>query len=96
MKLLQDRERRDQWKAIASLAALLFAVALFVAPRAAAQTQSAARPAESPQTRQLHQALSLAERGDPQGAMNVVRGLLDQNPKFVPAIKLSASVMSSV
>ena len=93
MKLLQDRERRDQWKAIASLAALLFAVALFVAPRAAAQTQSAARPAESPQTRQLHQALSLAERGDPQGAMNVVRGLLDQNPKFVPAIKLKGMLL---
>ncbi len=59
----------------------------------AAQTQGAGRPAETPQMRQLHQALSLAEHGDSQGAMNIARGLLEQNPKFVPAIKLKGMLL---
>jgi len=43
--------------------------------------------------RQLHQALSLTQHGDAQGAMNLVRGLLEQNPKFVPAIKLEGMLL---
>jgi tetratricopeptide (TPR) repeat protein len=38
--------------------------------------------------RQLRQALRLAQQGDKQGAMALTLQLLQQNPKFVPAIKL--------
>ncbi len=93
MKLLGDRGRRDKRKANASVAALMLGAALFVAGGIAAQAQVAGRPAEPPQMRQLHQALSLAQHGDPQGAMNLVRSLLEQNPRFVPAIKLKGMLL---
>jgi len=55
--------------------------------------QSAQRPEEPGPTKQLHQALSLAEHGDKQGAMSIALQLLQQNPKFVPAIKLKAMLL---
>lgn len=42
---------------------------------------------------QLHQALSLAERGDRQGAMALDRKILEQNPRFAPAIKLTGMLL---
>jgi tetratricopeptide (TPR) repeat protein len=42
---------------------------------------------------QLHQALSLAEHGDKQGAMNLVARLLNQHPDFEPAIKLKGMLL---
>ena len=74
------------------LRAFLLSV-LFAAGVAAVTAQSGKPPAQSPLTRQLHQALSLAEHGDKQGAMNIVLGLLDQHPDFAPAIKLKAMLL---
>lgn len=93
MKLVRDRGRQSRWEAVATLAALLLVMTLFASVRIAVHAQTTSRPSESPQMRQLHQALSLAERGDGQGAMNLVRGLLEQNPKFVPAIKLKGMLL---
>jgi tetratricopeptide (TPR) repeat protein len=78
---------------VATLVALLLVTALFASGRIAVHAQSTGRPADSPQMRQLYQALSLAQHGDPQGAMNLVHGLLEQNPKFVPAIKLKGMLL---
>lgn len=43
--------------------------------------------------RQLHQALGLAQHGDPQGAMNLVLRLLELHPDFAPAIKLKGMLL---
>jgi len=56
------------------------------AQRIGVATQSSA--SESSPMQQLHQALRLAETGDPQGAMALTRQLLDRNPAFAPALKL--------
>ena len=55
--------------------------------------QQAGRTIESAQTRQLHEALSLDEHGDRQGAMNLVVRLLEQHPDFEPAIKLKGLLL---
>lgn len=93
MKLWRDQGQQEKRKAVALFAALLLVTALFVAAATAVQAQGAGRPAESPQMRQLHQALSLAQHGDRQGAMNLVRSLLEQNPRFVLAIKLKGMLL---
>jgi tetratricopeptide (TPR) repeat protein len=67
--------------------------ALLTAGCIALQAQTAAHPADSPAMRQLQQAVSLAEHGDPQGAMNIALRLLEQNPKFVPAMKLKGMLL---
>jgi tetratricopeptide (TPR) repeat protein len=43
--------------------------------------------------RQIHQALSLDEHGDRQGAMNLVLSLLAKHPDFEPAIKLKGLLL---
>jgi tetratricopeptide (TPR) repeat protein len=48
---------------------------------------------ESPAMRQLRQAVSLAEHNDPQGSLAIVDQVLAQNPRFVPALKLKASLL---
>lgn len=55
--------------------------------------QHASHPPESASTGQLRQALNLAQRGDRQGAMTLVQQLLNQNPKFAPALKLKAMLL---
>jgi tetratricopeptide (TPR) repeat protein len=55
--------------------------------------QNTSRPDGSPLMRQLHQAVALADHGDKQGAMNLALQLLEQNPKFVPAIKLKGMLL---
>lgn len=42
---------------------------------------------------QVHKAISLAEHGDAGGAMQIASQLLEQDPKFVPAIKLKAMLL---
>lgn len=74
------------------LRAVLLLSALFAGGVAAAG-QNTGRPAESPQMQQLHQALSLDEHGDRQGAMNLVLRLLEQHPDFEPAIKLKGVLL---
>ena len=73
------------WRGILPCAGLVLSVLL-----ASGQTP---RPAESPLAQQLHQAVSLSERGDAQGAMTLALQLLKQDPKFVPAIKLKAMLL---
>jgi tetratricopeptide (TPR) repeat protein len=65
-------------------------LALFAGGGAAAQSS---HPAESPLMRQVHQALSLAEHGDKQGAMNLAQNLLAQHPDFAPALKLKGMLL---
>jgi Tfp pilus assembly protein PilF len=82
--------------AIGATANLLRAVvllALFVAAVAAVRAQNTGHPAESPLMGQVHQALSLAEHGDKQGAMNLAQSLLAQHPDFAPALKLKGVLL---
>jgi tetratricopeptide (TPR) repeat protein len=72
---------------------LLLLAALIAATGTAGRAQNTSRPAESPQVRQLHQALTLAEQGDKQEAMNLVVHLLEQHPDFAPAIKLKGMLL---
>ena len=44
-------------------------------------------------TRQLHRALSLSKQGDSQGAMKITVQLLQQNPRFAPALKLKGMLL---
>jgi tetratricopeptide (TPR) repeat protein len=53
-----------------------------------AEAQAHAVPADAAMTRQFHEALSLAERGDGRRALESVRDLLQEHPDFVPALKL--------
>jgi tetratricopeptide (TPR) repeat protein len=75
------------------LGTVVLLAALFAGTEVAAQAQNTGRPKESPTMQQLHQAASLAEHGDPQGAMQLDLRLLQQNPKFVPAMKLKGMLL---
>ncbi len=75
------------------LRAVLLLTALFADGGAAVRAQTAGHPAESPLMRQVHQALSLAEHGDKQGAMNLAQSLLAQHPDFAPALKLKGMLL---
>lgn len=80
------------WRGIL-LSVCLFLMPLLAAAQTAGPAQGASRPADSPMMRQLHQALSLAEHGDKQQAMTLALQLLQQNPKFVPALKLKGMLL---
>jgi len=60
---------------------------------AIAQGQSSKGGAESPEMRQLHQAVSLAEHGDKKQAMTLALQLLEKDPKFEPAMKLKGMLL---
>jgi tetratricopeptide (TPR) repeat protein len=85
MKLLRDC--RVGFRPVLLLAALL------TIGGTALGAQSKARPAESPLMEQVHRALKLAERGDQQGAMNLVLQLLEKHPDFAPAFKLRGMLL---
>lgn len=87
MKLLRDRGRNVNLRAVVLLAAMLALGA------ASVRAEKTSHPAESPLMRQVHQALKLAEHGDQQGAMNLVLNLLEQHPDFAPAIKLKGMLL---
>ena len=109
MELLRDRNRKIRSAAIPRLAvficnpsgvwparclrAVLLLSALLAAAKVTAAAQNTGHPAESSQMQQLHQALSLDEHGDRQGAMNLVLRLLEQHPDFEPAIKLKGVLL---
>lgn len=93
MTLWRYQRQQGKQKAIAFICSLPLTGALFVASGMAAPTQGAGRAAQSPQMAQLHKALSLAEHGNAQAAMNLVRDLLAQNPTFVPGIKLKGMLL---
>ena len=75
------------------LRAVRFLAALFIAACINVGAQNAGRPVESAMMRQVHEALSLAEHGDGQGAMNLVQRLLEQHPDFEPAVKLKGLLL---
>jgi len=87
MKLLRDRGRNVNLRAVLLLAAML------ALGGASVRAEKTSHPAESPLMRQVHQALKLAEHGDQQGAMNLVLHLLEQHPDFAPAIKLKGMLL---
>ena len=93
MKLVRDRGRRERGGTLPSFVALLLVEALFGSGTIVVHPQSTGRTSESPQMRQLHQALSLEKRGDGQGAMNLALRMLQENPKFVPAMKLKGMLL---
>ncbi len=66
---------------------------LLLAGEAVVRAQNSPRPNDSPVMRQFHQALSFAQRGDRQTAMNLVLSLLQQHPDFAPAIKLKGMLL---
>lgn len=71
--------------------ALLVLIPLPCAVPVRAQT---ARNGEDPAAmRQLHKALDLAQHGDAAGAMQIAEHLLDQDPKFEPALKLKGMLL---
>jgi tetratricopeptide (TPR) repeat protein len=75
------------------LRAFLVSTALLAAAGVAVQAQGSKPSAESSLTRQLHQALSLAEHDNKQEAMKIVLQLLEQHPDFAPAIKLKGMLL---
>ena len=56
-------------------------------------TQTSGHPAESSRMQQVHKAISLAEHGDSNGAMQIASELLKQDPHFVPAMKLKGMLL---
>jgi tetratricopeptide (TPR) repeat protein len=75
------------------LRAVLLLAALFAVGAAAVGAQNAGRPAESPLMQQFHQALSLAQQGNPQAALDLVMRLLEQHADFAPALKLKGMLL---
>ena len=80
------------WTAHPARAVLLLAILLAV-EGLAIRAQNTGHSTESPEMRQVQHALTLAEHGDKQGAMNVVLSLLQQHPNFAPAIKLKGMLL---
>ena len=71
--------------------ALLIATIIF--ETAADSLAQASHPAASTRMQQLHKAVSLSEHGDSQAAMQIALSLLDQDPKFEPALKLKGTLL---
>lgn len=57
------------------------------------QAQSVGHPTESSRMQEVHKAVSIAEHGDTGGAMQIVSHLLEQDPTFVPAMKVRAMLL---
>lgn len=68
---------------------ILLACWVTAAGQRAGTSSSPAAP-DAAATRQLRQAVSLAEHHDPQGALTLVDQLLARNPRFADALKLKA------
>ena len=78
------------------LSRILLPLWLTVLLSAAVTAQSAGPSSDSFLTRQLRQALSLAKQGDGQGAMKLTLQLLEQNPRFAPALKLKGMLQEEL
>ena len=85
------RKESDTWPANRLRPILLLAALL--ATGESVQAQNTPRSTESPLMPQFQQALSLAQHGDRQGAMNLVVRLLEQHPDFAPALKLKGMLL---
>ena len=80
------REKSGSWVAILFQATwvVLFTVAL---------TAQIGPSSDRSLSAQLHQALSLVQQGDKHGAMELTLKLLEQNPRFAPALKLKGMLL---
>jgi Tfp pilus assembly protein PilF len=58
--------------------------------------QNPSHLAEPSVTRQMHEAVSVAQRGDEKHALALVGILLEQHPDFVPALKLQAMLLEDI
>jgi Tfp pilus assembly protein PilF len=59
----------------------------------AARSQAAKTPVDPPLTRQLHQAIKVADSGDTKQALALTDALLAQHPDFEPALKLRGMLL---
>jgi tetratricopeptide (TPR) repeat protein len=75
------------------LLAVLLWTGLLFGGGAAVLAQVAGSAAQSAMMRDLHQALTLNDHGDRQGALNLVNTLLAQHPDFVQALKLQGMLL---
>jgi len=75
------------------LGQILLAACLTVLLSLVVTAQSTGASADPVLTRQLHQALKLAQQGDAQGAMKLTLQLLEHNPRFAPALKLKGMLL---
>lgn len=74
-------------------APILLLAGLAVMLSVAVMAQSPSPSSDPVLTRQLHQALRLVQRGDRQGAMKLTLQLLEQQPRFAPALKLKGMLL---
>lgn len=78
---------------VSAACGVFLSAAVLLVPARLAQAQAAGRPFESSRMQQVHQAVSLADHGDPNTAMQIVSQLLKNDPQFVPAMKLKAMLL---
>jgi len=71
----------------------IFFAAYLAAATATSEAQNPNSPAESPLTRQFHEALGMAQHGDERQALVLTSHLLEQHPNFVPALKLQGMLL---
>ena len=71
----------------------VFMAACFFSTAFPSTAQSPGQPADPSVTRQMHEAVSVAQRGDEKHALALVGSLLEQHPDFVPALKLQAMLL---
>ena len=77
---------------IGALCAGLFLATILSGFAARSDAQSS-HPADSSRMQQLRKAISLAEHGDSQAAMQIALHLLEQDPNFEPALKLKGTLI---
>lgn len=75
------------------LSQILLAACLTVLLSLVVTAQSTGASADPVLTRQLHEALKLAQQGDAQGAMKLTLQLLEHNPRFAPGLKLKGMLL---
>jgi len=80
---------RDESGSLVPILLQAILVVLFAVP----VTAQIGSPSEASLSGQLHQALSLVQHGDRQGAMEITLKLLQRNPKFAPALKLKGMLL---
>ena len=71
----------------------VFMAACFFSAVFPSTAQTPGHPADPSVTRQMHEAVSVAQRGDEKHALALVGALLEQHPDFVPALKLQAMLL---
>jgi tetratricopeptide (TPR) repeat protein len=84
MKIVREESRNFVGVLLQATSVVLLTVAV---------TAQIKPPSDPSLSGQLHRALHLIQRGDQQGAMELTLKLLEQNPKFAPALKLKGMLL---